>query len=73
MAVHLPIGPLETTAGRLLASQFLTYTFRTSCCSTRLSWAHIPCYRLVREDGVEALHLPVGPLKPRSGLEPLVS
>ena len=57
----------------------LTCTFRASCCSTRLSWAHTPAINWViclaqlvvtllqvseREEGAVALHLPIGPLKP---------
>ena len=62
-------------------------TFRASCYSTRLSWAHtlqlsaglcvLDCKLVVtllevneREEGVVALHLPIGSLKPHSGLEP---
>ena len=53
---------------------FLICTFRASCYSTRLSWAHtqiINCLLLLvltllevseREDGIVALHLPIGPL-----------
>ena len=57
----------------------LTCTFRASCCSTRLSWAHSPAINWViclaqlivtllevseQEEGAVALHLPIGPLKP---------
>ena len=68
----------------LLLLGILTCTFRTSYYSTRMSWAHTPVINWVvclgqkvvtllevseREDGVVAVHLPIGPLKPRSGLE----
>ena len=57
--------------------RFLMCTFRASCYSTHLSWAHTPVINWVvclgqkvssnpvseREDGVVALYLPIGPLK----------
>ena len=53
-------------------------TFRASCYSTRLSWAHTPAINWAvclgqivseREEGVVNLHVPIGPLKPHYGLE----
>ena len=66
-------------------NQVLTCTFGASCYSTRLSWAHTPviswaAYLVLvvtllevseREEGVVAVHLPIGPLKTHSGLEPV--
>ena len=64
----------------------LTCTFRTSCYSTRLSWAHIPVINWIvclgqmvvtllevreKEKGVVAKHLLIQSLKTRSGLEPV--
>ena len=48
-------------------------TFRASCYSTRLTWAHTPVMSWVseKEEGVVALHLPVEPLKTSSWLEPV--
>ena len=64
----------------------LTCTLRTSCYSTRLSWAHIPVINWIvclgqmvvtllevreKEKGVVAKHLLIQSLKTRSGLEPV--
>ena len=55
-------------------------TFRASCYSTRLSWTHTPIINWPlclgqkvseKDEGVVALHLPTGPLKTCSGLEPV--
>ena len=50
----------------IICFRFLTCTFRASCYSIRLLEVN------EREGGVVAIHLPIGSLKIRSGLEPVL-
>ena len=69
VALHLPfevtgciVAIHQVRSGQVrsgqVRSECLMFTFIASCCSARLSRA-------------QAIHLPIGPLKPRSGMEPV--